>query len=155
MIVSKNILWRSMIENLFPSLLLFLLSYFESRFHAFVKKELQFTSIISLTSYLNFFPWIFYFLFLFFILFLREDFLLDLIPLSLFLFFSRLYSELERRDIYFSLESFIFFLFLIPFLRGRPSSPDLIFPFLFLFFVSRPHSELNRRLDPSFFNGLS
>lgn len=155
MIVSKNILWRSMIENLFPSLLLFLLSYFESRFHAFVKKELQFTSIISLTSYLNFFPWIFYFLFLFFILFLREDFLLDLIPLSLFLFFSRLYSELERRDIYFSLESFIFFLFLIPFLRGRPSSPDLIFPFLFLFFVSRPHSELNRRLDPSFFNGQS
>lgn len=144
-----------MIENLFPSLLLFLLSYFESRFHAFVKKELQFTSIISLTSYLNFFPWIFYFLFLFLILFLREDFLLDLIPLSLFLFFSRLYSELERRDIYFSLESFIFFLFLIPFLRGRPSSPDLIFPFLFLFFVSRPHSELNRRLDPSFFNGLS
>lgn len=144
-----------MIENLFPSLLLFLLSYFESRFHAFVKKELQFTSIISLTSYLNFFPWIFYFLFLFFILFLREDFLLDLISLSLFLFFSRLYSELERRDIYFSLESFIFFLFLIPFLRGRPSSPDLIFPFLFLFFVSRPHSELNRRLDPSFFNGLS
>lgn len=80
---------------------------------------------------------------------------MDLIPLSLFLFFSRLYSELERRDIYFSLESFIFFLFLIPFLRGRPSSPDLIFPFLFLFFVSRPHSELNRRLDPSFFNGLS
>lgn len=144
-----------MIENLFPSLLLFLLSYFESQFHAFVKKELQFTSIISLTSYLNFFPWIFYFLFLFFILFLREDFLLDLIPLSLFLFFSRLYSELERHDIYFSLESFIFFLFLIPFLRGRPSSPDLIFPFLFLFFVSRPHSELNRRLDPSFFNGLS
>lgn len=122
---------------------------------AFVKKEPQFTSIISLTSYLNFFPWIFYFLFLFFILFLREDFLLDLIPLSLFLFFSRLYSELERRDIYFSLESFIFFLFLIPFLRGRPSSPDLIFPFLFLFFVSRPHSELNRRLDPSFFNGQS
>lgn len=123
---------------------------------AFVKKELQFTSIISLTSYLNFFPWIFYFLFLFFILFLKEDFLLSGSYSSLSIFvFSRLYSELERRDIYFSLESFIFFLFLIPFLRGRPSSPDLIFPFLFLFFVSRPHSELNRRLDSSFFNGLS
>lgn len=92
-------------------LLLFLFFIFESRFHASVKKKkekLQFTSILSLTSYLNFFPSIFFFLFL--ILFLREDFLQDLI--SFYFYFFVLYSELERRDIYiFFLESSILFLF--------------------------------------------
>lgn len=101
-------------------LLLFLFFIFESRFHASVKKKkekLQFTSILSLTSYLNFFPSIFFFLFL--ILFLREDFLLDLISFhSIFIFCIVIVFGIGKtRYIYFFPSNLLFFFyFLIPFL---------------------------------------